>query len=128
MPTRINQLPSDRIKRTSFVTQTKALQRKHTAKLPKKIDLPTSHLEHCPWKIEQNKFITIKTTVLYRTLAMATIDENYPQEAWMRVYTDRSATQATKNGGVGVFIHYINGNKQREAIPTASLRKPHGRS
>nr|XP_022335859.1 ribonuclease H1-like [Crassostrea virginica] len=46
------------------------------------------------------------------------LDEKYPSENWARVYTDGSATNATTNGGAGVYIEYPNGEKQSMAIPT----------
>ena len=49
---------------------------------------------------------------------MTMLDEKYPSENWARVYTDSSATNATTNGGTGVYIEYPNGEKQSMAIPT----------
>ncbi|KAK7101723.1 hypothetical protein V1264_020060 [Littorina saxatilis] len=46
------------------------------------------------------------------------LDERYPQEAWMRVFTDGSATDAVKRGGAGVYIQHPSGEWQAEAIPT----------
>ncbi|KAK7093388.1 hypothetical protein V1264_007152 [Littorina saxatilis] len=46
------------------------------------------------------------------------LEERYPQEAWIRVYTDGSATEAVKNGGAGVYVQYPSGEGQAEAIPT----------
>lgn len=46
------------------------------------------------------------------------LDEKYPSENWARVYTDGSATNATTNGGAGVYIEYPNGEKQSMAFPT----------
>ena len=46
------------------------------------------------------------------------LEERYPQEAWIRVYTDGSATDAVKSGGAGVYIQYPSEEKQAEAIPT----------
>ena len=46
------------------------------------------------------------------------LEEKYPQEAWIRAYTDGSATEAVKSGGAGVYIQYPSGERQAEAIPT----------
>ena len=46
------------------------------------------------------------------------LEEKYPQEAWIRVYTDGSATNAVLRGGAGVYIQYPCGREQKEALPT----------
>ena len=53
-----------------------------------------------------------------KTLTMSMLEENYPSESWVRVYTDGSATNATTKGGAGIYIQYPNGEQQSEAIPT----------
>ena len=53
-----------------------------------------------------------------KTATMTMLDEKYPSENWARVYTDGSATNATTNGGAGVYIEYPNGEKQSMANPT----------
>ena len=49
---------------------------------------------------------------------MSMLEEKYPFESWVRVYTDGSATNATTKGGVGIYIQYPNGEQQSEAIST----------
>ena len=46
------------------------------------------------------------------------LEETYPKEAWTRVYTDGSATDAVRRGGAGVYIQHPDGHWQAEAIPT----------
>ncbi|RUS81811.1 hypothetical protein EGW08_010448 [Elysia chlorotica] len=53
-----------------------------------------------------------------RTAAMATIEDLYPVEAWTRIYTDGSATNAIQNGGAGIYIQYPNAEKDTISIPT----------
>ena len=53
-----------------------------------------------------------------KALTLAMLDEQYPHEAWIRLYTDGSATDAIKNGGACIFIQYLSGERQAEAIPT----------
>ena len=43
------------------------------------------------------------------TLAM--IAERYPQEAWIHVFTDESATNAVTNGGSGIRVHFPGGRR-----------------
>ena len=38
-----------------------------------------------------------------RSIALATIEERYPPETWLHVYTDGSAQNSTTNAGAGVF-------------------------
>ena len=53
-----------------------------------------------------------------KTLTLATLEERYPRESWIRVFTDGSATNAVKSGGAGVYIQYPNGEQKEEALPT----------
>ena len=39
------------------------------------------------------------------------IAERYPQEAWIHVFTDGSATNAVTNGGAGILVHFPGGQK-----------------
>jgi ribonuclease HI len=49
---------------------------------------------------------------------MSMLEEKYPSESWVRVYTDGSTTNATTKGGAGIYIQYPNGEQQSKAIPT----------
>ena len=51
-------------------------------------------------------------------MALAHIDECYPDLAWNQIYTDGSATNAVSNGGAGVVFKDINDQITKEAIPT----------
>ena len=55
-----------------------------------------------------------------RSLTLELLEEKCPQEAWTQVYTDGSATDATKNGGAGVYVHTPDGNTYSESIPTGT--------
>jgi ribonuclease HI len=46
---------------------------------------------------------------------MSMLEEKYPSESWVRVYT---ATNTTTKGGAGIYIQYLNGDQQSEAIAT----------
>jgi ribonuclease HI len=59
-----------------------------------------------------------RLALLKKTLTMSMLEEKYLSESWVRVYTDRSATNATTKGGAGIYIQYPNGEQQSEAIPT----------
>ena len=49
------------------------------------------------------------------------IREQYPQNAWTRVYTDGSTGKDLKNGGAGIFIEWPNGELLEKATVTGSL-------
>ena len=128
MNTRLQQLSSGRLKRSSYIKETRALVKKHQAKLPAQEEsLPPP--EGPPWENGTEKY-TISTSVPYLTtkeehselskkaLTLAMLEERYPQEAWIRVYTDGSATDAVLRGGAGVYIQYPSGREQKEALPT----------
>ena len=46
-----------------------------------------------------------------QSLTLAMIAERYPQEAWIHVFTDGSATNAVTNGGTGILVHFPGGQK-----------------
>jgi ribonuclease HI len=128
MNTRLQQLSSGRLKRTSFARKVFALKRDHQHQLPKEVDV-RQHSRTPPWRIKSNNFI-IRTSVphlgnkdensdiVMRTLTQAMIEDAYPGEAWVHAYTDGSATDARWKGGAGFFIQYPNGQQHEEGIPT----------
>ncbi|RUS90555.1 hypothetical protein EGW08_001732 [Elysia chlorotica] len=128
MKGRMKDLARGRLKRSSFVHQAKRL-RKGLKDMPSNV-LPLTYIpEQTPWK-EPKTHIEIKRTVpgVYsikeqsdvekRTAAMATIEDLNPVEAWTRIYTDGSATNAIQNGGAGIYIQYPNAEKDTISIPT----------
>ena len=46
------------------------------------------------------------------------IDEKYPQESWIHVYTDGSATNAVENGGEGILVHFPGGETAEASAAT----------
>ncbi|KAK7101730.1 hypothetical protein V1264_020067 [Littorina saxatilis] len=129
MNARMKQLSSGRLKRSSYATETRALKREHQAKMPELVHPSHFSLEEPPWKNNLEN-VSIQTTVPHLTTkdeqsdvqkkvpTLAMLNERYPQEAWMRVFTDGSATDAVKRGGAGVYIQHPSGEWQAEAIPT----------
>jgi hypothetical protein len=133
MNERLKQLSSGRLKRSSFTLETRALQRKYQEHLPK-------HVKPIDFKInvnlcaEKEGNVTIQTTIpllsakdeqsniARKTITMSMLEEKYPSELWVRVFTDGSATNATTNGGAGIYIEYPNGEQQSMAIPTGLLQ------
>ena len=52
-----------------------------------------------------------------RSLTLEHVSSNYPEEEWTHVFTDGSATEATRDGGAGVYIKY-RGEEAHIPIPT----------
>jgi len=130
MKKRMENLTKNRLKRSSFVHESKRLARLHQATIPpttQPID-PTTLLPQ-PWT-EESPNLQVHTTVPYlsagdlqddvvkRTLTQAMIAERYPDESWIHVYTDGSATNAVKNGGAGIHISTPQGDTDSAAVPT----------
>ena len=51
-----------------------------------------------------------------QSLTLALVAENYPQEAWIHVFTDGSATNAVTNGGAGILVHFPGGQKATSSV------------
>ena len=49
------------------------------------------------------------------------LNENFPKESWIRIYTDGSAEDASKNGGAGIYIQYTDGKEEQISLSTGSL-------
>ena len=65
--------------------------------------------------------ITRKDSMSLQDLETKTSDSintNFPSELWIRVYTDRSAEEAVRNGGGGVLIEWLDGTKMENSIPS----------
>ncbi|XP_048778819.2 uncharacterized protein LOC125682098 [Ostrea edulis] len=129
MNNRLTQLSSGRLKRSSFVLETRALQREHHESLPKQVKPIAFSVNDYPTE-DKLRNVSIQTSVpnitskdeqsdiVKNTHTMTMLEEQYPSEFWIRVFTDGSATNAIKNGGAGIYIQYPNGERQSEAIPT----------
>lgn len=129
MKERLQATSSGRLKRSSFAVESRALNRKHQENLPNQVIPLSFPLDTPPWE-DREKNTTVRTSIpqidnkgdhdeqVLKTLTLASIDERYPDETWIRVYTDGSATNAVKNGGAGIYIQYPNGERTEEALPT----------
>ena len=105
------------------------LQRKHQEILPKNVKPITFTLNDSPCEDKLGN-ITIQTSVpnittkaeqtsiVKKTLTMSMLEEKYPSESWVRVYTDGSATNVTTKGWASIYIQYPNGEQQSVTIPT----------
>ena len=122
MKTRLEGLTKNRLKRSSFVYDSKKLSRQFHDRLPQSTlpffppDMPE------PWVTDVTD-IKVHTTIpsfsdrdtqddrVKQSLSLAIIAERYPQEAWIHVFTDGSATNAVNNGGASILVHFPGGRK-----------------
>ena len=84
------------------------------------------------WKQCPN--IKIKTTIPHikaksiqsgtarRSLTTEYIEENFPHDTWIRIYTDGSSENATCNGGAGILIQCpTSENEEKISIPAGAF-------
>jgi len=128
MKTKLGNLTKNRLKRGSYIHESKRLLRTYASQLgPPTTPFSTTDLPE-PWKYDLSN-LTINTAVpglspatrdetAKLALTQAMIDDQYPSENWTRVYTDGSATAAIKDGGAGVFITHISGRSESISLPT----------
>ena len=118
-----------RLKRSNFLREAKELYNTHNDKLPENKESLQVTSDQPPWE-NGSCNIEVCCTVpqlhckddlsdeIKRSLTLELLEEKYPQEAWTQVYTDGSATDATKNGGVGVYVRTPDGNTYSESLLT----------
>jgi ribonuclease HI len=130
MKARFQELALGRLKRSSFIHQAKRMRRTL-------LDLPSTTLpvtpipQYTPWEMEIGPQVDIQTDIPgvhnreqqdkkgRRDATQKLIDDKYPQDFWIRIYTDGSALDAVKKGGAGVVIQYpYNRCKDTISIPT----------
>ena len=120
---------TSRLKRSSFLKESRGIQRSLQECLPAVVDTLDPTPEAPSWE-KKTTNMEINTSIPFFTskedhndlskkaLTMSMLEERYPREAWIRIYTDGSATDAVRRGGAGVYIQFPNGRRQAEAIPT----------
>ena len=129
MHSRAEQPSLGRLERSNFLKEAKKLQKVHHDELPKNVEPIQVTSKQPPWEVSQGNidvYITVPqlhskdevSSVIQKSLTLTMMEDKYPQEAWTQVFTDGSATNATKNGGAGVFVRLPDGNILSEAIPT----------
>ena len=133
MENRFQNLAMGRLKRSSFIHQAKRLNRQ-TTDLPK-VGIPLKSVpEQTPWREEETEpEVCIQTevkgilckdeqnSIQRKTVTLSLLDEEYPHDLWVRVYTDGSAENAVKNGGAGVYIEYPNNVRDAIKVPTGKF-------
>lgn len=132
MKERLQNLAMGRLKRSSFIHQAKRLRRQPTD-LPE-VESPLSTIpEQTPWRERHETSINIQThmrgilsedeqnSIQRMTAALSHLDDEYPGDLWVRVYTDGSALDAIRNGGAGVYIEYPHKSRDMIKTPTGKF-------
>lgn len=130
MNNRMKKPTKGRLKRSSFIHESRIRERRnpelleHTASpLPKNTAIPAWKKEAYPILQTTIPGVCSKGTqadLARRALTLAHIQANYPPDQWTHAYTDGSATEATRDGGGGVYITYTDG-EERCAIATGKF-------
>ena len=128
MKSRLSQPTKGRLKRGSFVHQTRMLERRLQDFLDHEPEDIPPYLEHPAFSevslpsiqctipgIEKKYF---QSNAEKKSHAMEHIQKNYPQDTWTLVYTDGSAEEAVRNGGAGIYIRYPGGREEEISLAT----------
>lgn len=127
MSTRILQPAKGRLKRTSFIQQSKMLEKTLdiSNQTPQQLrcftELPPWGNHSMPEIYCSIPGITKKESLRDTELKQYTsehISTEYPRSIWTHIYTDGSAENAVKNGGAGIHICFPNGKEENVALPT----------
>ena len=114
MKERLKQLSSDRLKRSSFTLETRALQRKHQEHLPKQVQ-PIVFETNDHLCTEKEDSVDIQTAVpllsakneqseiVRKTVTMSMLDEKYSSENWKSLY--RRISHKCNNKWRGWCLH-----------------------
>ena len=128
MRQRLSQPTKGRLKRKSFIDQSRILERRQEDILdddPKEIP---SCLAVPAWS--EGTSPIIRCTILgidqkdsqsgpeRKSLTLEYLETNYPNESWTHGYTDGSAENAVRNGGAGVYIQYAGGKEDKIRLAT----------
>jgi len=128
MRDRLSQSTKGRLKRTSFIHQSRALERQNRDLLNHETREIPSHLANTAWSDSPSPHIQCsvpgvgpkdcQNNTQRRALTLAHVHETYPPDSWTQVYTDGSAEDAVRNGGAGIFIEYPGGRKEKLSLAT----------
>ena len=128
MRQRLSQPTKGRLKRESFIHQSRILERRqedildHDPKdIPPCLAVPawsesTSPIIRCTIPCVGQK--DSQSGPERKSLTQEYLETDYPKESWTHGYTDVSAKNAVRNGGVGVYIHYEGGTEDKISLAT----------
>ena len=126
MRQRLSQPTKGRLKRESFVHQSRMLERRQEDIL----DHDPKEIPPClavpAWSGRTSP--VIRSTIPgvgqkdcqsgheRKSLTQGYLETNYPKESWILGYTDGSAENAVRNGGAGVYIQYAGGKEDKISL------------
>ena len=124
MKTKIHGMTKKRIKRESFIHKTNTLSKIYESSS----NTVQSTYSSPPPCQNTTRSIDIRVTVPAVTrdqddtskklLTLSYIDDFYPQDTWIRIHTDGSATDAIQDGGAGSIIYLPDGDTIQSATAT----------
>ena len=128
MKERLSQPTKGRLRRESFVHQSRKLERQHqdilehdSREIPPCLAVP-AWTEKTPTLIQcQIPGVGSKDSQTGPERKSYTLDHlqtQYPTETWTHVYTDGSAEEAVRCGGAGVYIQYPGGREDMLSLAT----------
>ena len=128
MKERLSQPTKGRLKRESFIHQSRKLERQHQDILdhdPKEIPLC---LAVPAWTDGTPPLIQCSIPGIgpkdsqsgpeRKSHTLEHLQTHYPKQSWTHVYTDGSAEEAVRCGGAGVYIQYPGGREDRLCLAT----------
>jgi ribonuclease HI len=129
MKSRLAGYTKNRLKRSSFVHEAKKLDRKLAPELtiPSTplsrrdiLDPLTNDLSGIKVKLDIPQLESGKQECenIKKSLMLAMINEDYPNDKWTHVYTDGSVTRAIKDGGAGILIIHPSGYRETHHMAT----------
>ena len=109
MHNRLTKPTKGRLKRGSFVHQTRILERRHQELLDQDPKVIPGYLDNPSWSEDVGPSIQCsvpgvgpkdsQNSAAKKALTLAYIEEQYPSQTWTHIYTDGSAEEAVRNGG-----------------------------
>ena len=113
MQQRLQNLMKNRLKRSSFIHDSKKLRRQYRDKLPVTTPLTPATLQKPQDALSINLQINTsvpqllykdqQSDIMKKALTMSLIAESFPEESWIHVYTDGSAANAVTDVGAGIY-------------------------
>ena len=126
MHNRLTKPTKGRLKRGSFVHQTRILERRHQELLDQDPKVIPGYLDNPSWSEDVGPSIQCsvpgvgpkdsQNSAAKKALTLAYIEEQYPSQTWTHIYTDGSAEEAVRNGVAGVYIKYPGGNDEKISL------------
>jgi ribonuclease HI len=129
MRDRLAQPTKARLKRGSFIHQSRILERRHQDIFDQDPKAIPQYLETLAWKEDHFPLIhcsvpcvgkkDTQSNAEKKAYTVEHTNNQYPRHSWTRVYTDGSAEQAVRSGGAGVYIKYPGGREESLSLATS---------